>query len=253
MPHRLRLLALLLSLLAATGLAKETEVIELGHVLPEDVIPALEPLLQPDDSLSVFRNSLVVTADQDTLTRLKGLVAELDRPLRNLLISIRRGGDTVTEGGGVSAGGTISTDGNSRVQVQTSRRASTRARGGEQSLRTLEGRRVLIADGQLVPVATSTYWGTGVGYADVQQGMVVSARVVGDRVVLSVSARNDEAQGGRIRTGELETEVSAQLGEWIYLGGVARASSRDATGIATRYGTRGSANESIEVRVELLD
>lgn len=253
MVRRRRLFALLLALVAHTALSRETEVIELGHVLPEDVIPALEPLLKPDDGLSVFRNSLVVTADEETLVRLRALVAELDRPLRNLLVSIRRGGDTVTEGGGVSGGGTLSTDGDGRVQVEASRRASTRARSGDQSVRTLEGRPVLIADGQLVPVAGGSYWGGGVGYADVRQGMVVSARVVGEHVHLRVSARSDEVQGGRIQTGDLESEVSGRLGEWIYLGGIARADSQDRTGIATRYSTRGGANESIEIRVELLD
>jgi hypothetical protein len=72
-------------------------------------------------------------------------------------------------------------------------------------------------------------------------------------VRLDIEARNDRVEGGTIRTGALNSSVSGRLGEWIPLGGSSTGSASTGSGLTTRYRTRGSSEELIEVRVEAID
>ncbi|MBP9034225.1 MAG: hypothetical protein KBG29_10045, partial [Pseudomonadales bacterium] len=159
--------------------------------------------------------------------------------------TLRRGDVRIGPGGDTRAGST--------VQIRAGRQVTTRSGSGESSVRTLEGRPVLIRDGALVPLAGEGYWGIGVRYEDVSRGFVVRARVAGEQVLLDIETRNDRVEGGIVRTGALTSSVSGRLGEWIPLGGSSARSESTGSGLTTRYSTRGSSDELIEVRVEALD
>ena len=242
----------------------ELRVFEPRHADPESLLPVVQPLLGPGESVSVYGNTLVVNAGAGSLRRIDELLMQLDRPLRNLLISVRRGGSAVEHAQGAAVEGSlqlgdvrIGTGGatvpGSAVQIRGGRQITTRSGSGESSARTLEGRPVLIRDGALVPLAGDGYWGAGVQYEDVSQGFVVRARLAGDQVLLDIETRNDRLEGGTVRTGALTSSVSGRLGEWIPLGGSTAGSESAGSGLTTRYGTRGSAEELIEVRVEAVD
>ncbi len=259
-----RLVLLLILSFAATLAHGELRVFEPRHADPEALLPVVQPLLGSGESVSVFGNTLVVNAGAGTLRRIDELLGQLDRPQRNLLISVRRGGAAVQQAQGAAVDGTlqrgdvrIGSGGNTRtgstVQIRGGRQITTRSGSGESSARTLEGRPVLIRDGALVPLAGDGFWGTGVRYEDVSQGFVVRARLAGDQVRLDIETRNDRVEGGTIRTGALNSSVSGRLGEWIPLGGSSAGSASTGSGLTTRYRTRGSSEELIEVRVEAID
>ena len=258
-------LVLLLILCFAGSLAHgELRVFEPRHADPEALLPVVQPLLAAGESASVFGNTLVVNAGAGTLRRIDELLGQLDRPQRNLLISVRRRGSAVEHEQGTAVDATLQRGdvrigprghprAGSTVQIRGGRQVTTRSGSGESSVRTLEGRPVLIRDGALVPLAGEGYWGTGVRYEDVGQGFVVRARVAGEQVLLDIETRNDRVEGGIVRTGALTGSVSGRLGEWIPLGGSSAGSESTGSGLATRYRTRGSSDELIEVRVEALD
>jgi hypothetical protein len=258
------LVLLLILSVAATLAHGELRVFEPRHADPESLLPVVQPLLGPGESVSVYGNTLVVNAGAGSLRRIDELLGQLDRPLRNLLISVRRGGSAVEHAQGAAVDGTLArgdvrigsggnTQPGSTVQIRGGRQFTTRSGSGESSARTLEGRPVLIRDGALVPLAGDGYWGTGVQYEDVSQGFVVRARLAGDQVLLDIETRNDRVEGGTVRTGALTSSVSGRLGEWIPLGGSSAGSESAGGGLTTRYGTRGSSEELIEVRVEAVD
>ena len=87
-----RLLLCFALLFCPVRLLAELQVFELQHADAETLLPIVQPLLGPYESVSVYRNSLVVSADAGAMSRISELLAELDTPQRNLLISVRRNG-----------------------------------------------------------------------------------------------------------------------------------------------------------------
>ncbi len=263
MPRRLLLCFVLL--LCPVRLLAELQVFELQHANAEALLPIVQPLLGPYESVSIYRNSLVVSADAGAMSRISELLSELDTPQRNVLISVRRNGEASSrqQGGAVSGtlqqgSVTISTgrpaaDSGSSVTISGGRHITTGERGDSQSIRALEGKPVLISNGQLLPLPGGGRWGTGIDYQEIQQGFLVSARISGDRVTLEIDERGDRIEGATVRTGALQSTVTGGLGEWIYLGGIEQSSQRSDAGVGSRLQTGTRSSEQLEVRVELID
>jgi hypothetical protein len=207
----------------------------------------------------------VVNADPSALSRISDLLRDLDKPLRNLLISVRQtgAGQMQQHGGAVSGSlqqgntrittGRPAASGGSGVIVSGTRRTTTSDRSNAQSIRALEGTPVLISNGQLQPLLGGGRWGPGIEYQDIQQGFTVSARVDGERVTLDIDARGDHLQGSVVHTANLRSAVSGTLGEWIYLGGSERSSASAGSNIGSSLQTGRLGRSEVEVRVELLD
>jgi hypothetical protein len=262
MPVRwIRLMSVLVLLLLARGALAELRVFELQHTTPESLLPVIEPLLGPYESVSAHRNSLVVNAGEGALTRIEGLLAELDRPQRNLLISVRRRGSAQALHSGTAVSGTlqqgdvsISTGSgreDSGVELRTVRRSSTHDSEGEQRIRALEGSTVLISDGQLVALATGSVFGPGIGYEALERGFGVRARVSGAQVMLDIETRDERLEGGQIHAGSIVTSVRGALGEWVALGGSQSSSAASGAAIGSGYSTHSAHEQQYEVRVEL--
>ena len=240
----------------------ELRVFEPRHASAEILLPAIEPLMGPYESVTVYQNSLVVNAGDDTLARVAQLIGQLDQPLRNLLISLRRRGDSTYSGGGVSVEGTLRAGdvrvtttrrpaNGSEVTVRTERRIQTRERDSGQSIRALEGSTVSIHDGQLVALGLGGRHGPRVAYTELEQGFEVSARVTGGRVILDVLARDERLEDGSIRTGGISSSLSGALGEWISVGGGSRNEQARIDGTGTRSATSTDESGQYEIRVEL--
>jgi hypothetical protein len=239
----------------------QMRVIQPRHAAAEELAPLVRELLHGEETVSVYRNSLVINADKDTLVRIDRLLLSLDKPSRNLLIQLRRRGDVVQRTGGAEVSGSARI-GNSRIgtrgassgaSIRTSRTVSTRGAQGAQSVRALEGKPVLISDGQLVPLAARTYWGEGVDYEDMQRGFTVTATIQGEQVRLDIDVRDDRLGDGSLRSGALRSSVSGRLGEWIFLGGGDDATVGDDREIASHYRTRFEEHSSYEIKIELVD
>jgi hypothetical protein len=213
----------------------DTRVIELQSAAPESLVPVVKPLLGPWESVSVFRQSLVVNAAPETLDRVESLVRELDRPLRNLRISLRR----------------ASSD-ESGIDTRDASVTSTRAREEVQEIRTLEATPLLLRDGSLVPLPAGGVFGPEILWESLENGFAVTARVSGETVTVDVEVRDDNLRSGTVRKTTLQSSVSGQLGEWIALGSTKNTSNRSSLSSGADISTRKRASGSYELLVELL-
>ena len=269
--HRL-LIALASALGAATAMGQDLEIIDLQYRRAEDVIPVVRPLLDPDGALSGVDDKLLVRTTPANLAQIRQAVAAVDRPQRQLLITVGQG--TVTGIDAASARG-AATIGGGDVQVGVNRPpagqtgAQVVVRGGTQqanlrnqsSIRTLEGSETWIAMGQSVPLTTTQAapgWDrpvqTTTTYRDVSTGFYATARVSGDLVTLEISPRQQQYQpsrdGGTVQTRGSNTVVTGRLGEWIELGAVRETSSGNSSGLLVWGRHTGSSEYSAWVRVE---
>jgi len=261
-------------LACAVALAQELTIIELRHRRAEDVIPVVQPLVEPGGVVSGVDAKLLVRTSPANLTQIRAAVEAIDRPQRQLLITVGQG--TVTDTGTARARGSA-TIGAGDVQVGVNRPPSAQSgvqasvRGGSQqaslrnlsSVRTLEGSETWIAVGQSVPFTTSTVtpgWGGTVQrsttFRDVSSGFFATARLNGDLVTLEISPRQQQFQssgtGGTVQTRGANTVVNGRLGEWMQVGAVRETSSGSETGVLVWGRQTGSAEYSAWVKVDAV-
>nr|MBS0019805.1 hypothetical protein [Gammaproteobacteria bacterium] len=163
------------SALAADGLV--TEIMPIGYRAPQQLLAILEPLVPAPGSLSATNDHLIVTTTRDNLRQIKDLLATLDRPPRNLLVSIHYGKRATAQptagkasakmrarewepsigdaGANVHRGATSRMQGNTHdegVAVQIWRTESASDSRQDQQLRVIDGAPACITRGKLAPV-----------------------------------------------------------------------------------------------------
>lgn len=270
------LLRLCLGLPALALAQQEMEIIALRHRTLDQVLPTLQPLLEPGATLSGMNDQLILRASPRNRQQIRQALAAIDTPPRRLLIRVsqNREVDGRDEGVAVVAGGDIGQtrwigkpsggmQENSRVEVRRgdasvsaqawdSRR--TRTSGSTQTVQVVDGGRALIEVGRSLPIPLRQVAigprglavSEGIVYRDVGQGFYAAPRVVGERVTVDISPRFDspgESAYGTISTQRLTSTVSGRLGEWLELGG----SSQQAVAAGSGQGLSGN-SQSLDQR-----
>src|SRR3954469_7602515 len=108
--------AVLIGLAASARAQNALEIIALRHRTAEQVLPSLQPLLEPGGTLSGQGTQLFVRTSPANLDDLRLALTALDRPARRLLISAGYGGARAAAAGGIDARGRIDTR-DSRMEV----------------------------------------------------------------------------------------------------------------------------------------
>lgn len=263
----LRLLLLTLTLLSLPAQAA-TEVITLNYRMAEDVLPIAQSVLGPQGRLAAQGNQLIVTAPSELIQELRQTLQELDRAPRRLLISVDTQDFSNSRGQGYRVDGSINTGEvgiqsgySDRNQVRIIRRNTNTQDAGLQQVQATEGYPALLEVGQRVPLTNTNtdrygeiYQNTQ--YHNVMRGFYATATVTGDWVQINLSSQRDRVNRSRPEVLELqntETRISGRLGEWIPVSGIDENASSQRDGILRHYSTQGRQNQSLRIRVELLD
>jgi len=260
--------------------ARQAYVIELQNQVPETLIPAIKPLLAADDGISGFNNELIITTDPQRIASIRQLVSQLDKPLQNLLISVKNNNAGSSQdnnsgfSGGIrtgkiiigtgqpapsqSDGTTIQSNGLSYSTNATTRTFSTRA---EQQIRAVEGNPAFIYTGESrqAPVQ-DRYGNVSSTEVDANKGFYVTARLMGDRVLLDIFVSNDafdqSSNNSRqvpVSIQHLNTTVSGRVGEWISLSGITLGDSEQENSLAKKITTGSGSLGDISVKIAPLD
>ena len=267
-----RLVLLALAVLAVNpALADELEIIDLHHRRADDVIPIVLPLLEAGGALTGADDKLFVRSSPANLAQIREAVAAIDRPQRQLLITVGQGSVAARDGTSVRGSATIGSGdvrvgvnrppaGGSGATVVAGSRSVRTDQQNTSSIRALEGSEAYISVGQSVPITSTTVttgWHPPVAqqstsYRDVTSGFYATARVSGDLVTLEISSRQ---QAYRPRDETIDTKgatsvVTGRLGEWIELGAVREAQSGSSSGLLVWGRHTGSSEYSARVKVD---
>lgn len=258
-----------LCLMAANVWAQSLQVIELRHRTAPEVIPVLQPLLEPGGALSGQDYKLFVRTSPANLVQLRAALAQIDRQPQQLFVSVRRTTREQIERERAQASATVRS-GDASVSVNERARAGSGAsiratdsssrteREGVASVRVLEGGSAFVSSGSSVPIVTAVAGVSGrrsfvagaTTYRNLGSGFVVTPRVNGSQVVLGISQQDERLVAGAVQTQSLATQVSGPVGEWIQLGGISESATAERSGVLSRqYATR-SDERSIWVKVE---
>jgi hypothetical protein len=255
--HPLAWVLISLYLIACPVLAQSLEVIDLKYRTAAEVIPVLQPLVEPGGALTGQDYKLFVRASAANARQLRAAVAQMDVRPNQLLVSVRRSTQQDMERERAQVSGTLSNRG-SDVSVHATDENARDRRDGVASVQVIEGSSALISSGSDVPIVTAVAAGGGrrpwaaatTEYRNVSSGFLVTPRLRGQSVVLDIEQRDERVVNGTVQTQHLTTQVSGTLGEWIQLGGVSETGSTQQRGILSRQYSTTSDDRSIWVKVE---
>ena len=201
-------LAFVLAALALVAVARELQVIELRYRLAEEIVPIVQPLIEPGGVLTGADRLLFVNTSPANFEQIRQAVELLDRRPRQLVVTVGQGTVTFEErtdvsgqaragDGDVQVGVNTPPRGDKGVAVEIDSRAQRANLHNTSSVRTLEGTETYIAVGQLAPLTTTQVVPARRGpveyrsteYRDVSTGFYATARLQGDSVTLEVSPR----------------------------------------------------------------
>lgn len=266
-------LLMMLAVFACIGFSgawaqQRLEIIPLQHRLPEQVLPALLPLVEAGGTLTTANNKLILRASPANIDQIRQALAAIDTPQRRLMISVRQSGsnETAQSGGGIESGRVV-IDGSGRMTVSGNVRLGDSTRQGsvnsQQQVQTVEGGDASIFLGRSLAlpmrqIITTPGGGAVVGstiqYVDVGNGFAARPELVGERVTVTITPQMQRIErNGNISGSRLSTQISGRLGEWIALGGGTIDDSSLRRG--TLEGREQRVNQSAEVwlKVDVID
>jgi hypothetical protein len=230
------LAALFTAFIPASNAQQALEIIPLRHRTVEQVLPSLQPLLEPGATLSGSRGQLFLRASPSNADDIKRALAVIDRPAKRLQISVRFDGALERERRDLQASGSVGSGG-------------VRFSGSAQDSRTSTGERVDQRVQVLEGSQATIFAGRSNDYQDLGSGFAIVPRLSGGLVHLEIVQQHQAGLQGQ----RLSTSTTARLGEWTELGGVAQSSARDDRSIGSAGGRRASESRRVWVKVETLD
>lgn len=244
----------LAAVLLACGAARaqySLEIISLRHRTAEQVLPALQPLVEPGGSLTGQGNQLIVRTSPANLADLRRALEAIDRPARRLQVSVRFDDSFDVSRRAVGASGRIGSGG-SNVELHARDSAASGEGRVDQRLQVLDGGHAMIYTGQSQPVRERRFIQTPGGVVsqevtvlqDTRMGFEIVPRVTGSTVQVQIAGANG-ASGGY-------TAASGPLGEWFELGAVAMAGERDDRAIASAARSTTSETRRVWIKVDAL-
>jgi hypothetical protein len=240
------LLVLVLLVGSAVDAASITT-IQLRNRPAVEVIPIIEPLLEPGDAISGQGFKIFLRASPQTVDEVRDLVGSLDTAAKTLLISVFQGNRRELSKTAVSGSIRIE-NGELGADIAASDQRSRSESGPVHRLRVTEGTEGYIETGSRLPF----YAGAG-GYADATTGFYVLPRVNGERVTLQISPfKNSSSRSGsgNIDTLQAETTISGRLGEWLPLGGVSERIERSQGDGVSQNSMQSNRQQSIWIRAD---
>lgn len=241
-PHLVRLVfAVVLACAACVTWAQQAlEIISLRHRTAEQVLPALQPLVEPGGTLSGSRGQLFLRASPGNVAEIRRALEAIDRPSKRLLISVRLDDALERERRNIEASGTISSSG-ARVAIGAQDSRGTAGERVDQRVQVLEGGRAMIFTAQSRP------------YQDSASGFEVMPRLAGGQVILEIfQQRETPGPHGSVQGQRMATTITTRLGEWVEIGGTASAAARDDRGIGSASRVRAAESRRLWVKVEEL-
>lgn len=204
----LSLLLLCTSTLHADNIAK---VIDVKYVDAKLLEQTLQPMLKSGESISVFENQLVVNVSPETLTRIRPLIHDLDKPKPVLLISIHQDSDNWLN------------DGYPQARVYST--SSANVQQDNQSIQVLDGAKAFVDTGSNFPVlqqAGADWLFAGVSYQRMaaKKGFFISPALQGDKVRLTIRRHYDEqsmTDAQSVNQSGFETTTLIPLDRWVKL------------------------------------
>ncbi len=262
-------LSYLVLLLTLTGMRVQaqdlvTEIVYSNRAT--ELAPLLSAMASPEGGVTAYRDQLIIRATPEKMPLLLEHLKQLDRPLKNLRVTVRRQLTQENSSRTVGANGNVRIENGNvsgNVDIRARENRNSRNSSDEYSITASEGSAVMIHTGSDIPYLTvinsntqMTALGQNIGqqYVPVQSGMQVTPRLQPDgRVMLDISFQQAApGRSGSIQREGTQTQVQTRLGEWTTLSGIEQSISIQGSSLASQYRRDSKSSRPLEIRVEEL-
>lgn len=254
-----------LAFLSLSGVHADSSIhtLQLKHRLASEVLPQIEAFLPPTATVRAFEDTLILKSDRATLANVQQLLEKLDTPLQNVLITVMRSNHVLDDqrGGSTQIGVEAADDVRASVGIN---RWSTHGHlddNQQYRARGIAGQPVSINLGEMVPQQQQLVFLTHHGIAVEQQTRYISTTngfqalpylLANQQVRVEIHpffsklSRVDHD----IRSSEVISSVSGQLGEWLEIGRIENSATLNNDGVTT-YRSQEQQNQILYLKIEL--
>ncbi len=255
------LLLLMSCSLATFSVAADTtlKVFTLNYRPAAEIQPLIAPFLDPSDRVMANGSKLIIRSTPERLVEIEQLISQLDRPLNNLLISVAQGRNINAQEMNAQASIKVAIPINkpsassAAIKGHFNQSESQRANNITQQVRTLDGQAAQIQMGNVHPVQSRQHYPgypATTEYVDTTTGFAVTPRLNGNQVIIEVSPWSDRMQrNGAIETRSAHTTFTAELGEWVEIGGTFESSQYSQDGLLSR--SRSTSQDEMHILIKV--
>ncbi len=257
--------------------AMQLETFKLRNRPAVDLLPLVKPFLDPEAAIRGQGYKLFVKSTGANLEQISQIIGELDIALKRLRISISTDASNFDEQEKQQlqthpeAAQNSDSPNVQKIIISkgpqhklTTRVYSTAQRGRQptaQQVQLLEGQWASISSGRAIPIADRQRNADGtvtetIRYRKLSYGFKVRAHVNGNKVYLTLRPKHEELSsqgGGNIRTQNIATSLTVNLGQWTEIGGIQQLQKKTTTGIYYRSQRKQAGEQRMFIKVELLE
>lgn len=255
-------------------------VIELNWIDGRTVADTLTPSLRNGETVSSMDNKLILDASPARVRELTGIARQLDQKPQNLQVEVEQtsakkswfdninigigfgsghfgmGGSTNLGGGGSQVGIGAGSD-HAGVGVSTGVGSGSNTSRSVQTLRILSGGSGYIKTGNSRPLpwVAVTQNGEMIRGNDQQEavsGFYVRPRLVGDRVLIDLTTRQEAFNKAGVDSNGMATMVEGVVGQWINVGGVMKDTDGKDRVLLGAVSKQQTLSSQVRVRVSAL-
>ncbi|AUM14755.1 hypothetical protein [Ketobacter alkanivorans] len=247
--------------------AQQTAEVYETYLPAKNLIPILEPLLGEDDRITAYGNKLFVKASPAAQDEILRILEEVDRPLKNVQISLRYASNAELESQNNSSDADIvvfkGSSRSSEVQIETvsKNRFSTRNDTVDHQIRVLEGEQGVLEVGQDVPISQFVFLSpfqsaSSTEYRSVSNKLFVVPQITKDRIRIEVYTTNQRLQrnsANKVEKVQAQSVLVVEPGEWTPLAGSSQSASHSSDSINHSTRRSGSSGKTLQIRADILD
>ncbi|MGZ8250839.1 MAG: secretin N-terminal domain-containing protein [Methylophilaceae bacterium] len=246
----------------------EFKIITLKHRFAKDILPAIQPMVGNDGSVSAVDNNLLIRATPEQMSIIEQVVGTLDVERRNLRITISHDNMQQSQHDQIGISGRRRV-GNVDVQVprgvpegvqlEIGQRQNSFSRQGSEFVTVMDGERAFIKVGQSVPYTQQwiqfsqryLHLQSTTQFYEITTGFAVRPRSIGDKVELEITPRIANVNATNyIDFEELSTVVRVTPGQWLDLGGTMQSRDEVSRTILSRQVETQQGNDSVMIKVD---
>lgn len=255
----------LCTLLLSASVFAETSIhtIHLKHRLAAELLPQLEAFLPETATIQAYDNILILKSDRATLANVQQILDQLDKPLQSLIVTVVRTSENLHQQHKNSTQVQVESDSDIQASVSINRWSTQGLKDRDQhyQARTMTGQPVFIRLGEATPQRQQLVFigprGAAVAsetrYIDTDNGFQAVPYLLPDGQVkveihpfFSKLSRVD----GDIRSSEVISAVTGQLGQWIEIGRIVDNAERIREGV-TSYRSHGEQSQILYLKIEI--
>lgn len=247
------------------GASLNTYTLETRYQPAETFVSVLKPLVAANGTVTTFNNVLIIKTTSDNYQELTQLINQLDKPAKQLLISVRNNSQqsSTHDGfdsqarikiGNTTISNTHPTPDKNRVVIRRGTLANQN--NGVKQVRTVEGHPAFIQIGQQIPVKEHSNYGnyheSRTYYKNVTEGFYITVRVNGSQAHIQLNSHNNRVnpyQQQTINTQQTNTSFTAPLGQWVNFGGITNNSQKNNKELLSRHYS--TANQQLQYSIKI--